>query len=143
MLLLSHCSFYVAPHTIAPRVTPPIVPFTLRLFLHTHSSHVVIPFALSLLLHCYNHSLELKTKARACKGASQVWNLGITFHDPGSVGKCEGMNPHTPNWIPTLGIIVMMDIFGLAIESIMEFGGASHIVVLHALLFFTLPFFML
>jgi hypothetical protein len=23
-------------------------------------------------------------------------NSGTTFHAPGSVGECEGMNPHTP-----------------------------------------------
>ncbi len=27
----------------------------------------------------------------------------ITPHAPGSVGKCEGMNPHTPKATPTLG----------------------------------------
>jgi hypothetical protein len=47
---------------------------------------------------------RLVTKARVCKGASQQWSLRVTFHVPGSVGKCEGMNPHTPKWVPTLGI---------------------------------------
>ncbi len=27
----------------------------------------------------------------------------------GSVGECEGMNSHTPKWVPTLGIRVLMD----------------------------------
>jgi hypothetical protein len=26
----------------------------------------------------------------------QEGNPGVTFHAPRSVGKCEGMNPHTP-----------------------------------------------
>jgi hypothetical protein len=39
----------------------------------------------------------------------QEWILGIKFHAPGSVGECEGMNPHTPKWTPTLGVGVLMD----------------------------------
>jgi len=35
------------------------------------------------------------TKARAYKGAGQKGSPGVTFHVPMSVGKCEGMNPHT------------------------------------------------
>jgi hypothetical protein len=31
------------------------------------------------------------------------------IHTFGSVGKCEGMNSHTPNWAPTLGIGILMD----------------------------------
>jgi hypothetical protein len=45
---------------------------------------------------CHNPSFGLATKVRACKGVGQKGNLGITFHAPGSVGECEGMNPHTP-----------------------------------------------
>ncbi len=44
---------------------------------------------------CHNPSLRLMTKARACKGVNQEGSLGVTSHAPGSVGKCEGMNPHT------------------------------------------------
>ncbi len=47
---------------------------------------------------CHNLSFGLMTKARACKGASQEGSLGITSHVPGSVGECEGMNPHIPKW---------------------------------------------
>jgi len=36
------------------------------------------------------------TKARACKGASQKGSPGVASHVFGSVGECEGMNPHTP-----------------------------------------------
>ncbi len=58
---------------------------------------------------CHNLNLKLVTKTRACEGAGQVWSPGVTFHAFGNVGKCEGMNPHTPKWTPTLGIGVMLD----------------------------------
>jgi hypothetical protein len=58
---------------------------------------------------CWNLSLGLATKVRACKGAGQVWMLRITFHVPEGVGKCEGMSPHIPKWTPTLGVGVSMD----------------------------------
>ncbi len=36
---------------------------------------------------------------------------GSHIHIPRNVnvGKCEGMNPHTPKWTPTLGIKVLME----------------------------------
>jgi hypothetical protein len=49
------------------------------------------------------------TKSRAYEGVGQEWSLTITFHVLGSVGRCEGMNPHTPKWSPTLGVGVPMD----------------------------------
>jgi hypothetical protein len=51
------------------------------------------------------------TKARACEGAGQVWRSIVTFHAHGSMEKCEGMNLHTPKWVPTptLGVRVPMD----------------------------------
>jgi hypothetical protein len=58
---------------------------------------------------CYNSSLGLTTKARASKGASQKWSLGVTFHALESVRNFEGMNPHTPKWAPILGIGVSMN----------------------------------
>jgi hypothetical protein len=58
---------------------------------------------------CRNPNLGLATKARACKNASQVWRLGVTFHAPRNVGECERMNPHTPKWVPTLGVGIPMD----------------------------------
>jgi hypothetical protein len=57
----------------------------------------------------HNPSLGLATKAKACESAGQEWNMGVTFHAPGSVGECEGMNLHTPKWTPTLGVGVPMD----------------------------------
>jgi hypothetical protein len=56
-----------------------------------------------------NLNLELATKARAYKGASQEWSLGVTFHVSKSVRECEGMNPHTPKWASTLRVGVPMD----------------------------------
>jgi hypothetical protein len=35
--------------------------------------------------------------------------MGVTSHAPGSVGKCEGMNPHTSKGASTLGVRVPMD----------------------------------
>ncbi len=46
--------------------------------------------------HCLNPSLGLTTKARAYKGAGQENSPGVAHHALGSVGECEGMNPHTP-----------------------------------------------
>jgi len=31
------------------------------------------------------------------------------IHTLSNVGKCEGMSPHIPKWIPTLGGGVLMD----------------------------------
>jgi hypothetical protein len=62
-----------------------------------------------VLENYHDFSLELATKARACKGANRKGSMGLTFHAPGSVGECEGMNPHTPKWAPTWGVRVPMD----------------------------------
>jgi hypothetical protein len=48
--------------------------------------------------HFYNLSFGFATKVRACKSASQERSLRVTFHAPGSVRECEGMNSHTPKW---------------------------------------------
>jgi hypothetical protein len=45
---------------------------------------------------CRNPNLWLATKTRACKGEGQEGISGITSRVPGSVGECEGMNPHIP-----------------------------------------------
>jgi hypothetical protein len=49
---------------------------------------------------CCNPSFGLTTKAKACKGAGQKGSLGVTFHAPRCVGKCEGMNTHIPKRVP-------------------------------------------
>jgi hypothetical protein len=35
--------------------------------------------------------------------------MGVTFYAPKSIERCEGMNPHTPKWAPTLGVKVLID----------------------------------
>jgi hypothetical protein len=32
------------------------------------------------------------------------------IHTPEITGECEGMNPHTPKWVPTFGVRVLMHI---------------------------------
>jgi len=58
---------------------------------------------------CHNPSFGFATKARACKGVGQEGSSKLTSHAPGSVGKSEGMNLHTPKWAPILGVGVLMD----------------------------------
>ncbi len=58
---------------------------------------------------CRNPSLGLVTKARACKVTCQEGSPGVTPHGPGSVGKCERMNPHTSKGASTLGVGVPME----------------------------------
>jgi len=66
------------------------------------------------------------TKARACKVTGQEGSPGVTLHAPGSVGKCEGMNPHTselPLWEFSLGGLPNFQrvIAGVKIQWIEEF----------------------
>jgi hypothetical protein len=49
----------------------------------------------SVVRHYHSPSLGFITKARACKGEGQKRSPAVTSHAPGSVGECEGMNPHT------------------------------------------------
>jgi hypothetical protein len=58
---------------------------------------------------CRDSSLGLMTKIRACEGARQEWSLKVTFHAFKNVGKCEGMNLHTPKWVLTLKVGIFMD----------------------------------
>ncbi len=58
---------------------------------------------------CRNPSLGLTTKVKTCKGVGQEGSLGVTSHAPGSVGKCEEMNLHTPKATPTLGGGVLVE----------------------------------
>jgi len=46
--------------------------------------------------------LGFATKARVCKVAGQE-------REPKNERKCEGMNPHIPKGVPTLGIGVPVD----------------------------------
>ncbi len=58
---------------------------------------------------CHNPSLGLATKARAYKVVNQEGSSGVMPHAPESVGKCEGMNPHTSKGASTLGVGVLVD----------------------------------
>jgi hypothetical protein len=60
-------------------------------------------------MNCHNPNLGLVTKVKGLQGCEPKGSLGITLHAPGSVRKCEGMNPHTPKVIPTLGDGVLVD----------------------------------
>jgi hypothetical protein len=72
--------------------------------------------SLAQLLHkitykqCHDFSLELATKAKGMESWRPKVQLGSPIHTPKNVGKCEGMNPHTPKWVPILGVGVSMDI---------------------------------
>ncbi len=44
------------------------------------------------------------TEAKGYKFAGQEKNPGVTSHAPKKCKECEGMNPHTPKWIPMLGV---------------------------------------
>jgi hypothetical protein len=50
---------------------------------------------------CHNPSLELATKAKACKGTGQEGSPGVW--------ECVRMNTHTPKWAPILGVGVLVD----------------------------------
>jgi hypothetical protein len=59
--------------------------------------------------NCRNPSLGLATKAKGLQGCGPRGSPGVTSHTPGSVRKCEGVNPHTPKATPTLGDGVPVD----------------------------------
>ncbi len=71
---------------------------------------------LCLLLHSIERrssdvvtlALGSRPRQRGCKGAGQE-EAQEPRHIPGSVGKCEGVNPHTPKATPTLGDGVPVD----------------------------------
>jgi len=53
---------------------------------------------------CCNFSFGFATKVKVYKVAGQKGSSGVMPHVLGSVGKCEGMNPHTPKGNSTLGV---------------------------------------
>jgi hypothetical protein len=59
--------------------------------------------------YCRNLSFGLVTKAKGLQECRPRGSPGVTSHTPGSVRKCEGVNPHTPKATPTLGNGVPMD----------------------------------
>jgi hypothetical protein len=58
---------------------------------------------------CRNPSFGLATKAKGLQGCGPRESPRVTSHTPKSVGKCEGVNPHTPKTTFTLGDGVPMD----------------------------------
>jgi hypothetical protein len=58
---------------------------------------------------CRNPSFGLATKAKGLQGCGPKGSPGLTSWTPGSVGKREGVNPHTPKATPALGDGVPVD----------------------------------
>ncbi len=58
---------------------------------------------------CCNPNLGLPIKAKVCKNAGQGRSSRIPSHAPRSVGKCEGMNLHSPKGVSILGVGAPMD----------------------------------
>jgi hypothetical protein len=77
-----------------------------------------------VLLLCCNPSFGLATKARACWSAGQKWIPIVAFNVLRSVGECDGMNPHIPKWVFTLGIGVLMDFW--IFKGRLSFGYLKH-----------------
>jgi len=61
------------------------------------------------MLKYRNLNFGLATKAKGLQGCGPKESSGVTSHTPGSVRKCEGVNPHTPKATPTLGDGVSVD----------------------------------
>jgi hypothetical protein len=61
------------------------------------------------MVNCRNLSFGLTTKAKGLQGCEPRESPGVTSHTPKNVGKCEGVNPHTPKATPTLGNGVPVD----------------------------------
>jgi hypothetical protein len=59
---------------------------------------------ISMVFHYCRNSRFWLTKTRAYKGAGQKGSLRVTSHAPRSAKECENVNPHTPKWIPILGV---------------------------------------
>jgi len=51
-------------------------------------------------IKCRNPSFGLATKAKGLQGCGPRESPKVTSHTPGSVGKCEGVIPHTPKATP-------------------------------------------
>jgi hypothetical protein len=79
----------------------------MTLLLMWHISQIIMDY-LSWII-CRNPSLGLATKAKGLQGCGPRGSPGVTSYTPGSVRKCEGVNPHTPKATPTLGDGVPVD----------------------------------
>jgi hypothetical protein len=67
------------------------------------------PFILMVEFTCRNLSFRLATKAKGLQGCGPKGSPRVTSGTPGSVGKREGVNPHTPKATPTLGNGIPVD----------------------------------
>jgi hypothetical protein len=90
---------------------------------HIQVEHSSIPFSFgnqfafilhvfhktSIWVECHNPSFGFTTKAKGLQRCGPRESPGVTSHTPGSVGKCEGVNPQTPKATPTLGDGVPVD----------------------------------
>jgi hypothetical protein len=54
-------------------------------------------------------ALGSRPRQKGLQGCGPKGNPGVTSGTPGNVGKCEGVNPHTPKATPTLGDGVPVD----------------------------------
>ncbi len=54
-------------------------------------------------------ALGSRPRQKGLQGCGPKGSPGVTSGTPGSVGKCEGVNPHTPKATPTLGDGVPVD----------------------------------
>jgi hypothetical protein len=61
------------------------------------------------LVHVATLALGLRLRQKRLQGCRPRESPGVTSHTPGSVKKCEGVNPHTPKATPTLGDGVPME----------------------------------
>jgi hypothetical protein len=57
----------------------------------------------SSVLLCRNPSFGLMITAKGLQGCGPRESPKVTSHTLGNVGKCEGVNPHTPKATTTLG----------------------------------------
>jgi len=78
--------------------------------MHQHSfHHLLLVLHLLFQFQCRNPNIGLATKAKGLQGYEPRGSPKVTSHIPGSVRKCEGVNPQTPKATPTLGDGVPMD----------------------------------
>jgi hypothetical protein len=56
-----------------------------------------------------NLNFGLTTRAKGLQRCGSKGSSRIIAHTLGSVGKCEGVNPHTPKATPTFGDEVLVD----------------------------------
>jgi hypothetical protein len=66
-------------------------------------------FFIGVKSNCHNPNFGRTIKVKGLQGCRPRENPRVTSHTPRSVGKCEGMNPHTTKATLTLGDGVLVD----------------------------------